>query len=523
MQNIKEFVKHKKALNFVKAWKVGNINTGLVIFAFFFLFFLLLPTAGWRINYSITHASGTGTVSDPYTTLAEFASASCGNTVYLKDGTYSGSNITLSQSCGSSNQLIFKCSNGTVESKLSCILNNAGIVISGTYITVDGFYFTANSYSYIPLEINGGGANYNTVTDCYFKDIVNGNGLTIGRTTSNNTHNHIIRNTFEGSLGGYAVRVRRSTTVAGNTNNVIDYNTFLNLEGNYPVIQLGDGIAFDDDQNYYTEVSHNLVESCNTDNGYSELMEIKTSSNYINYNIINESGGNISLRAGNNSEVIGNIFKKSTNSGNYFGGVRISGSGHKVINNYMEGYEAPCSGASYTSMSIIIYWGDNTHFAPVNNVLIANNTIKNTCRGYGMYQHAADYTIAPTNVTYINNLGESNVTVWNWPLFCGGVCSTDSNTWTTNRGHTSAGQLLKNASISGGVTDSGAYELTNQKTGLTINWYYPSVYTNGTYNENVLYDIEGQSRANPPDIGADEYIESVDTTPPEPPSGVVVN
>ena len=464
--------------------------------------------------------TGSGTLNDPYLYASFLSSATCGNTIYLKDGTYStGTVATLAQTCGSANPLIFKCSNGTIESKGSCLFSDAGLLVTGSYITIDGFKFTSTvaQPSLIPFEINGTGANHNTVTDCRFYDIYTQEGVTIGRSTINNQYNRFTRNLFEetGALGwrGYGLRIRQSATATGNTYNTIDRNVFLNHDGSslYETIQMGDQTNYESSN--YNRIEHNLIQGCTSDG--AELISVKNSNNYINYNTVINSKGAITLRMSNNTEVIGNIFLNSTSDASYsFTGIRVYGTGHKVLNNYLQGYASACDGADYSFMGITLGWGDITELAvmaypPPIDILVANNTLKDTCRGFTITKgEEGDHTYtAPVNVTYLNNLGESQ-DLGAFKLFCGTVgdataCSAATGiTWTSNRGHTTSAGKLKDASIS--VTDSGDYELVNQKTGLSANWYYPSTYTNGTYNANVTLDIQRQGRSNPPDIGCDE-------------------
>lgn len=476
------------------------MHRSLLIFIFLF------------IMSSDCYGAGTGTVVDPYTTVAELASATCNNTIYLKNGTYASYDLTLAQACTVSTPLIIKCSNGSVESKGSCEWHGGTANISGTYITLDGFYVWSDVTGQIPLEINGG--SHNTITDCHFGGYDNANGLTIGRTTSNNQYNLVTRCLFDTAgiaWGGYVTRIRYSSPNAytGNTHNIITKNVYYSLQGGAPILQMGDGSSLSDNEQSYNEFTYNLIQNCNSSCNVVELMEIKVGAATISYNTFKESCGHISLRVGDNNVVNGNFMTFTSNDGgSAYPGIRISGAGHKILNNYLQGYQSGCVTGDVSSMAISAHWGGVTCASSgatqVSNVLIANNTIKDTCFGYTMFQHDVNCTLAPTGVTYVNNLGESNVTSSSRALFGGGDFSGTGNTWTTNQGHTSAGQDLKNAGITSGVTDSGSFELTLQKTGLPVNWYYPSVYTTGTYNSNVLTDIQGQTRGNPPDIGCDE-------------------
>lgn len=471
----------------------------------FFILSLLIP--------SICFAAGTGTLNDPYTTPAELAAETCDKTVYLKDGTYSG-NVTLSQSCTSGTPLIFKCSNGVIENPGTCVMHDFTFGFSNAhYVTVSQMSFNTDDagggHPYVSFE---DGTTYCTVTNNVFNGTTDGYGVRVGLISSNNQYNTISNNTFTGSFGGYVITVRYGSVlgITGNTHTTITGNSFTNLTHGNALIQIGLGQLYTDDEDNFAEITYNTLTNVNTASTVGEMMEIKASSNKVNYNIFNQVGGNVSFRVGNHNEFIGNIWINTADTGgSNITGLRVSGSDAKVINNYFEGLsEASCDTGGYSDVGVQLTWGGpvcNTSGVPVTtSALIANNTIRNTCAGFNMYQ-GVDCPTAPTGVIYINNLVESNAhiispTIY---LFCGQDCSVTSNTWTTNRGYDVHGRLV-NPLVLSGVTDSGALELTKQKTGLTVNWYYPSVYTNGTYNANVTTDLDGQTRSDPPDIGCDE-------------------
>jgi poly(beta-D-mannuronate) lyase len=78
-----------------------------------------------------------------------------------------------------------------------------------------------------------------------------------------------------------------------------------------------------------TIVEHNLFERCD---GEAEIVSNKSCENVYRHNTFRESSGALTLRHGNNCLVESNFFFGGGKSGS--GGVRITGEGHRVWNNY---------------------------------------------------------------------------------------------------------------------------------------------------------------------------------------------
>jgi poly(beta-D-mannuronate) lyase len=176
----------------------------------------------------------------------------------------------------------------------------------------------------------------------------------------------------------------------------------------------------------YVIIENNLFRNCS---GESEVVSVKSGNDTVRNNTFVECGGYVSLRIGDNSEVSGNYFfgnyeRGYGNSPHGSGGIRISGSGHSVHNNYIA--DAHGSGiviqnkwtpsdAGYTATNdvevayntivnsftsgIIIGWPwnggvDNT---PPDNISIANNIVTS------FVGKAFDY-VDGTNLTYAGNI-----------------------------------------------------------------------------------------------------------------------
>ncbi len=470
----------------------------------------------WLLIPCLSFASGSGTVDDPYTTWVEAAAADCGSTVYLSSAaTYKDGTVTISKQCTESTQLFIRCSDGTQEAPGQCSVENFSVNFSGAaWVTVSGFDF--HDFVTKPGTYFNNGTNYCTLDNNRYKTWSGFERIvSVGFGSSNNTHNRITRCLFGAGLSGYPISIvyRSITGLGGNTHTIVDRNVFENHEINYPVIQIGDGQFWLDDADYYTLFQKNLIYYCSTDNDMAELIECKTSSNQFIGNVFFESGGQLSLRDGSDNLVLNNMWLTTTLvAGQYLHGVRVSGANHKIINNLFQAQAgSDCVAGDNPVLGISFYWGgapvdgESSGAPQVTNVLVANNTILNSCSGAVQFYKASDlFDLPPTGNTVINNLAESGDLYWAKYLFGSGHIAGTNTTWITNRGHTNDPNFTP-AEITEGVIDAGGFVITQQKTGLgDFNWYYPVSYTDGTAHPDVTVDIEYSGRGSPPKIGCDE-------------------
>src|SRR5262249_43624433 len=116
-------------------------------------------------------------------------------------------------------------------------------------------------------------------------------------------------------------------------------------------------------------VQKNLFERCD---GELEIISNKSSGNFLLDNTFRASDGTLTLRHGQGSLVEGNFFLGENKAGS--GGVRIIGPNHIVQNNYFSDLDTNALSITtgYTD------WDVNTTatgYEPVNNVLVAHNTV----------------------------------------------------------------------------------------------------------------------------------------------------
>ncbi len=491
-------------INNIRAEHIFSIfvNAGIIMFCLTFLL-LSFPL--------VVFAGGTGTLVDPYDSIASLNtgidSASCGDTIYLKSGTYTTGTVTMNKTCTGGNEITISVSDGVSEDLGGAIFTSAIVYITGDYQILKGIEFDPAGASVISLEMQNG-ASYNRVTECKFQDVGNNNGITIGRNSSNNTHNRFDHCSFidTGSWGGYMLRIRVDDVqnARGNIHNRIDHNYFRDHSSgsNYEDIQIGDGDVATFQEDNYTIVEYNLFENADSDN---ETVSSKSSSNIFRYNVFIDCNGALTLRAGDDCEVYANFFYFSgadVSSGtDYIPGVRVFGHNQTVINNYFEGMSAAGYGP-YVYVEGGQSDDDTDNQKQVVNALIANNTFKNTYRAVH-FEMAETYD--PINCIIINNFAETNQTARGGTLFMDHDAG--GHTFDANRGHATGNSSLTDTLNGTEVQVAGEFEITRQKTGLpVVNWYYPDSdeYHDGTPIGIVTEDIQGQSRGISPDIGSDE-------------------
>ncbi|MEM9686750.1 MAG: chondroitinase-B domain-containing protein [Bacteroidota bacterium] len=162
----------------------------------------------------------------------------------------------------------------------------------------------------------------------------------------------------------------------------------------------------------FTTVEHNLFEDCDGD---PEIVSVKSSDNIIRHNTFRRSYGTLSLRHGNRNRVEGNyFFGDGKPNGNfntstiYTGGIRIYGTDHVIVNNYMEGLQGTIWDAPIALTQGDAIDGNSTnltkHFR-AERVTIAYNTLVNNTHGIEIgYDKSGDYNKKLKDITIANNV-----------------------------------------------------------------------------------------------------------------------
>jgi len=273
----------------------------------------------------------------------------------------------------------------------------------------------------------------------------------------------------------------------------------------------------------FTIVEHNLFEDCDGD---PEIVSVKSCDNIIRHNTFSRSYGTLSLRHGNRNTIEGNYFfggdkpigTSPAGSDLYTGGIRIYGTDHLIINNYMEGlngtrWDAPITltlGDAIDGQSSNL----SKHFR-AERVTIAFNTLVNNSHGIEIgFDNNNNYSKDLEDITIANNLitGSENSLV--------AIVDTDNDqgnniTWISNLMFPTGNATL----LSGATTTSfDANEVANENpfiefdTAINV-WrttadtpLYENTLNIGSINE----DIDGQERLVLSNPGADHFsLESI--------------
>lgn len=215
----------------------------------------------------------------------------------------------------------------------------------------------------------------NTIEYCYFGGKANdGTTFVIWPNDSNSMNNgHLVyRNYFGprprlGSNGGESIRIGTSQVCLNSSGSIVDGNYF---------------------------------ERCN---GEVEIISNKSCDNKFVNNTFFESEGSLVLRHGNRAVVSGNWF--IGNGKEYTGGVRVINEGHQIYNNYFYKLTGEEFRSALALMNAIPDSPLNG-YAPVKNVLVANNTYVDCsapwafCVGFG----ERNRIVRPESVLLLNNI-----------------------------------------------------------------------------------------------------------------------
>ncbi|QNM84689.1 T9SS type A sorting domain-containing protein [Polaribacter pectinis] len=268
----------------------------------------------------------------------------------------------------------------------------------------------------------------------------------------------------------------------------------------------------------YTTVEFNLFENCDGD---PEIVSVKSSDNIVRHNTFVGSYGTLSLRHGNRNRIEGNYFfgngkavgTSPDGATLYTGGIRVYGTDHMIINNYMEGLTGTRWDAPITLTMGDAIDGQSTslskHFR-AERVTIAYNTLVNNTHGIEIgYDNNDKYGKDLKDIIIANNLvtGSENAMVE--------IVDTDNDqgdniSWLNNLMYpTGSATVLAGAT----TTSFDASEVKNENPNIVYNatdkvWRTTSttpLYANSVTSETIDKDIEGQTRPSSSNPGADHF------------------
>jgi hypothetical protein len=295
-------------------------------------------------------------VNSDSTLASALSAANPGDTIVLANGTYAG--FAMSRSGTSTSPIVIQAA-----TRGAATIASGGVALNGvSYVTVKG----------LTLTTSGGSGSYNGTTQHYGVVLNNAHNCRVSQCTfrlsapvastywvlvgGSSSSNRVDYNEFgpytgtnrqiyvfptgNPTISGVTPPSDRSSWANGGSPNnpniarstQIDHNYFHDkASGTSEVLILGGIGVTGDYQNTSTVVDTNLFVNCDGD---AEIISSKSSNNTIKNNTIRTSVGMISLRAGNNGTITGNLLLQGSKSGT--GGIKIYEHNHTVTGNYVE-------------------------------------------------------------------------------------------------------------------------------------------------------------------------------------------
>lgn len=465
--------------------------------------------------------------------LADAVNASTnGGTFIVNNGTYNDFEAAFEVVASAEHPVLIKA-----ESVGGVILTGESHFVfkKSAYVTLDGFVFDGEGEdTLVKLE----GCNNIRITRNVFELETSESikWVFVGGFWSDNTfpfeypshHNRIDHNIFQNkATPGHYITIDGSFDDTGSEEvyyqsqyDTIDHNYFKNNGPRAVNEQESIRIGWSEMSmsSGFTLVQNNLFEDCDGD---PEIVSVKSCDNTIRNNTFRGCYGTLSLRHGNRNIVDGNYFfgnekpigVSPAGSDLYTGGIRIYGTDHLIVNNYMEGlngtrWDAPITltlGDAVTGESSNL----SKHFR-AERVTIAFNTLVNNTHGIEIgFDNNNQYNKDLEDILITHNLitGSENSLVE--------IVDTDNDqgdkiTWFNNLLYpTESAQILSGASS----TNFNASAMSNENPQLsydnvTSTWRSSEISPLFTYNFdalNVATDIDGQLRASSTNYGADHF------------------
>jgi len=266
----------------------------------------------------------------------------------------------------------------------------------------------------------------------------------------------------------------------------------------------------------YTTVEHNLFEDCDGD---PEIVSVKSCDNIIRNNTFTRSYGTLSLRHGNRNRVEGNYFfggGKPNGDFNgstiYTGGIRIYGTDHLIINNYMEGLKGTRWDAPIALTQGDAIDGSSTNLSKhfrAERVTIAYNTFVNNTHGIEIgFDNNGNYNKKLSDITIAHNVvtGSENSLV----KYVDGNTQSGEITWINNVMHPTGSATLTNNGSNFSSTEINVTDPNLEFDGTT--WRATSttpLLENNISGWEITHDIDGQMRPSTSTTGADHFSSEV--------------
>lgn len=323
-----------------------------------------------------------------------------GDIIELQNAEWSNVNVILDCNGTAKSPITFKAA--TVGKVI--ITGNSKLSIGGSYIIVDGLYFT-NGFSgknaVITFKANNKTANYCTVKNTVINDFNNPKRLDENYWIElYGKHNVITKCSFLNKKNiAVLIAVILDDERSRENFHSIDHNYFgvrIPLASNAGEI-IRVGVSQHCEFNSNTQITDNFFENCD---GETEIISLKSGSNVVRNNLFKECQGSVVLRHGNFNTIENNIFLGNDKEGT--GGVRVINNGQWVVNNLFykcrgEGFRAPLAVMNGIPNSPAF------RYVAVSDAVIYGNTFIECapisfCEGSDM-----ERTLPPTNTFFLNN------------------------------------------------------------------------------------------------------------------------
>lgn len=479
--------------------------------------------------------------TDPDDLADAVNAATSGGTFIVTNGSYNDFEAAFEIVATEDNPIIIKA-----ESIGGVILTGESHFVfkKSAYITLEGFVFDGQGEdTLVKLE----GCHHIRITRNVFelKTAESIKWVFVGGVWNDNTypfeyashHNRIDHNIFQNKMTpGHYITIDGSFDDSGSDEvyyqsqyDRIDHNYFKNNGPRATNEQESIRIGWSEMSlsSGYTTVEFNLFEDCDGD---PEIISVKSCDNTIRHNTFVGSYGTLSLRHGNRNRVEGNYFfgngkpigTSPAGSTIYTGGIRIYGTDHVIINNYMEGlngtrWDAPITltlGDAIDGQSSSL----SKHFR-AERVIIAYNTLVNNSHGIEIgFDNNDNYNKNLKDITIAHNLitGAENSLV--------AIVDSDNDqgneiSWINNLMYPTEFAILLEGAI---TTSFDTTAVINENPNLEYDADYniwrttadTPVYENNSAIEIIPEDIDGQTRPNISNPGADHFsMESIRYSP----------
>lgn len=487
-----------------------------------FLFSLLLSPSDFKAQ----------TFNDPDDLTNAANSSTNGGVFIVENGTYNDFEATFEIVATANNPVIIKAE--TIGG-VTLTGESHFVIRKSAYVTLEGFIFDGQGEeTLVKLE----GSNNIRITRNVFELVTTESikWVFIGGIWNDNTypfnfpshHNRIDHNIFQNkNTPGHYITIDGSFDNTGaeevyyqSQYDRIDFNHFKNngpramneqesIRIGWSEMSLSSG---------FTTVEHNLFENCDGD---PEIVSVKSCDNIIRHNTFRKSYGTLSLRHGNRNRVESNYFfgdnkpvgTSNTGATLYTGGIRIYGTDHIIINNYMEGLNGTLWDAPITLTLGDAIDGQSSNLSKhfrAERVTIAFNTLVDNVHGIEIgFDNNDNYKKDLEDITIANNLisGSENSLVK--------IVDTENDqgnniSWSNNLIYpTGNATILAGATITVFNTNEVLNENPLIEFDNSINtWRTTSsspLYENTLTIDPIEEDIEGQERPNTSNPGSDHY------------------